>query len=184
MLDLNKNPVPSEIEQLPVTIEEQKIISLNKFLILSVLTMGLYQIWWIFKAWRFFMQKDQLNIMPVARAIFAIFFLYPLFKKIKDYAKLQNYSKDFSASLMFLGFLFFTLLSNLPDPFWLISLLNVVFIIPAFQALNFAKRTSNQYVVIEQERFNTAQIIVMIICSVFWIFMMFGLYLTLTGQLQ
>ncbi len=57
------------------------IISLKRFIFLSIISLGLYELWWIFKAWRFFAIKDHLNIMPAARAIFSIFFLYSLFKK-------------------------------------------------------------------------------------------------------
>ncbi|MFW6711465.1 hypothetical protein ACODTS_06135, partial [Acinetobacter pittii] len=56
-------------------IENLKIISVNKFIFLSLISFGLYPIWWMFKAWRFFLIKDKLNIMPAARAIFSIFFL-------------------------------------------------------------------------------------------------------------
>jgi len=45
--------------------QAQKIISLNKFIFLSVISFGLYPIWWMFEAWRFFMQKDRLDIMRV-----------------------------------------------------------------------------------------------------------------------
>ncbi|MFX8512392.1 hypothetical protein ABTM04_21180, partial [Acinetobacter baumannii] len=63
-------------------IENLKVISLNKFIVLSIISFGLYQIWWVFKAWRFFLIKDKLNIMPAARAVFSIFFLYSLFNRI------------------------------------------------------------------------------------------------------
>ncbi|EXE34023.1 hypothetical protein J571_4043, partial [Acinetobacter baumannii 554515] len=59
-------------------IENLKVISVNKFIFLSLISFGLYPIWWMFKAWRFFLIKDKLNIMPAARAIFSIFFLYSL----------------------------------------------------------------------------------------------------------
>ncbi len=52
-------------------IENLKIISVNKFIFLSLISFGLYPIWWMFKAWRFFLIKDKLNIMPAARAIFS-----------------------------------------------------------------------------------------------------------------
>ena len=47
-------------------VEEQKIISLNMFIFLSITTLGLYSVWWIYKAWRFFQQKEMIDIMPAA----------------------------------------------------------------------------------------------------------------------
>lgn len=97
-------------------IENLKIISVNKFIFLSLISFGLYPIWWMFKAWRFFLIKDKLNIMPAARAIFSIFFLYSLFNHIKKYAKEQGYTNDFSSGWMYLGYLITSLLVGLPDP--------------------------------------------------------------------
>ncbi|MUT81012.1 tyrosyl-tRNA synthetase, partial [Acinetobacter baumannii] len=42
-------------------IENLKVISVNKFIFLSLISFGLYPIWWMFKAWRFFLIKDKLN---------------------------------------------------------------------------------------------------------------------------
>ena len=62
---------------------EEQIISLNKFIFLSIISFGTYEIWWIYKAWKFFQQKEGLDIMPAARAIFSIIFLNTLFNKKK-----------------------------------------------------------------------------------------------------
>lgn len=75
MLNLEKDST-TLIEQAPHhSVEVQKIISINKFMFLCVLTMGLYLIWWMFKAWRFFMQKDKLDIMPAFRTVLYIIFV-------------------------------------------------------------------------------------------------------------
>lgn len=57
-----------------------EIVTLQKFVILSVISSGIYPIWWMSKTWKFFKEKDNLDVMPVPRAIFAIFFLNGLFK--------------------------------------------------------------------------------------------------------
>jgi len=36
------------------------------FIFLSIITLGLYSVWWIYKAWRFFQQKEMIDIMPAA----------------------------------------------------------------------------------------------------------------------
>ncbi len=67
------NPEPTNLNQTQSIqsnhIENLKVISVNKFIFLSLISFGLYPIWWMFKAWRFFLIKDKLNIMPAARAI-------------------------------------------------------------------------------------------------------------------
>lgn len=185
MTDLNHNSnVPITEQKSPIFIEDQKIISLNKFLVLSFITFGLYQVWWTFKVWKFFIQKDGINIMPAFRALFSIFFNYALFKRIQTYAKSEGYTRNYSSGLLFLGFFIFSLISILPNSYQLLSIFYIVFMIPAFQALNFAKRNSNQFKVIEQEKWSTPQIIVIIIFSILWLLFFLGLYSIYTGQLQ
>ncbi|ENX21666.1 hypothetical protein F892_00904 [Acinetobacter vivianii] len=172
----------SVFENAPVNhhLADLTIISLKKFIFLSVISLGLYELWWIFKAWRFLALKDNLNIMPAARAIFSIFFLYSLFKRIREYAKEKGYAQDFSSGWMYVGYLVFALLlARLPDPYWLISSLSFIFLVPAFLALNDAKRQSHEFNVVIQEKFNTAQIIVIIIGSIFWILLLMGLFLNI-----
>lgn len=170
------NPEPINLNQTQSIqsnhIENLKVISVNKFIFLSFISFGLYQIWWIFKAWRFFLIKDKLNIMPAARAVFSIFFLYSLFNRIKNYAKEQGYPHDFSSGWMYLAYLITTLLVYLPDPYWLISLCDIIFLIPAFKALNYAQKQI--VTTIEQEKFNTSQIILIIIGSIMWILIFIG----------
>lgn len=181
MLNLEKNST-TLIEQAPHhSMEVQKIISINKFMLLCFLTMGLYLIWWMFKAWRFFMQKDKLDIMPAFRAVFYIFFLYSLFKKINNYAKQQGYTENFSSGWMFIGFMVFSVLIKLPEPYDLITVLNFIFLIPAFKALNFAKQQSNQFVVIEQKKFSKAQMILIVLFSIFWCLYLLALFLNPTS---
>ncbi|MGB9040174.1 MAG: hypothetical protein WCC23_16925, partial [Acinetobacter calcoaceticus] len=138
------NPEPINLKQTQSIqsnhIENLKVISLNKFIFLSLISLGLYPIWWMFKAWRFFLIKDKLNIMPAARAIFSIFFLYSLFNHIKTYAKEQGYTNNFSSGWMYLAYLITFLLVYLPDPYWLISLCSIIFLIPAFKALNYVQK--------------------------------------------
>ncbi len=170
------NPEPINLNQTQSIqsnhIENLKVISVNKFIFLSFISFGLYQIWWIFKAWRFFLIKDKLNIMPAARAVFSIFFLYSLFNRIKNHAKEQEYINDFSSGWMYLAYLITTLLVYLPEPYWLISLCDIIFLIPAFKALNYAQKQI--VTTIEQEKFNTSQIILIIIGSIMWLLIFIG----------
>ncbi len=155
-----------------------KIISLRKFIFLSLISFGLYEIWWMFKAWRFFAIKDHLNIMPALRAIFFIFFLYSLFNRIQRYAGEQGYAQRFSTGWMYIGYLFFALIvANLPDPYWLISSLSFIFLIRAFVALNYAKTHNNAFSIILQEKFNLAQVMVIIFGSIFWLLLLIGFFM-------
>ena len=163
-------------------IEEQRIIGLKRFIFLSIISLGLYPLWWIFEAWRFFMQKDKLNIMPAARAIFAIFFIYPLFNRIQDYAEAQGYRAKFSSGLMCIGYIGVSMLAQLPDPYWLISVAAFAFLIPAFQALNFAKSNTQGLKTVHIQKFSNPQWILIAVCSILWLLILAGLFLLETPQ--
>lgn len=156
-------------------VEEQQIISLNKFIFLSIVSFGTYSIWWIYKAWRFFQQKEKLDIMPAARAIFSFFFLISLFNKILDFAQQKGYKVSYSPNLLFFGYFVVNILSRLPNPYWLISLFSFVFLIPSFLALNYAKQNSNEFVVTEKTSFNNRQIVLIVIGIIFWILVLLGM---------
>ena len=61
MIMQNLENTKTEIQILNIGIEEQKTMSLKRFIFLSIISFGLYPIWWIFEAWRFFMQKNKLD---------------------------------------------------------------------------------------------------------------------------
>lgn len=169
---------PDNIQNNQVPI--QYIISTNKFIILNIFTFGLYHFWWIFKAWRFFLQKDQSDIMPAMRTIFTIIFLYPLFTKILDYAKEKNYSKDFPKPFLFIIYLLLSVISRVPDPYWLVSILSFVCLIPAFKALNYAKLNSQEFETIEHSKWSTNYVVTIIMGAIFWMLILYGLYLEMT----
>ncbi|MEN5173044.1 hypothetical protein ABE427_09935 [Acinetobacter higginsii] len=166
------------IESPPIKhhLADLRIISMKRFIILSITSFGLYQIWWMFKAWRFFAIKDNLKIMPAARAIFSIFFLYSLFNKIQNYAQANGYTRSFSSAWMFVGYLLIIFAYYLPDPYWLITLFDFIFLIPAFVALNYAKIQSTDLNAIRQEKLGAGHIIVVAIGSLFWLFILIGLF--------
>lgn len=156
-------------------IEDQTIISLNKFAFLSIITFGMYDLWWTYKAWRFFKQKDNLDIMPAIRSLLAIFFLYSLFSNILNYAKEKGYEQSYSPTFAFLGVLLFNVTGQLTDPYWMISNFTFVFMIPPFMALNFAKQNANDVNVKIQKGFNPRQIALIIISLLLWGLVIIGL---------
>jgi hypothetical protein len=160
---------PSENRQV------ETILNTGQFVLLSILTMGLYGVWWMYKSWRFFQEKENLDIMPAARAIFSIFFLISLMNKILEYAREKGYGGDYSTVLLFVCFFMANLLSRLPDPYWLISLFGFFFLIPPFQALNYAKQNDPTIEAVEQDSFNTRQVILLVVFGAFWLLILAGL---------
>ncbi|SRX54929.1 DUF4234 domain-containing protein [Aequorivita sp. CIP111184] len=152
-----------------------EIVSLQKFIILNVISFGLYSIWWMYKTWKFFKEKDNLDIMPVPRAIFAIFFLNGLFEKVQEFAQSKDYTKTFSSLGCFLGVIGFNIAGKLPEPYFLVSFLSFLFFLPAVEALNYGIRNSNCYEIRDTESFNARQLILLIVGGIFWVLVLMGL---------
>jgi hypothetical protein len=68
------------------------VVSARKFTILFLITVGLYQLYWFYQHWSIYKARAQYDdamdrdIWPVARAIFAIFFVHSLCREVTAYA--------------------------------------------------------------------------------------------------
>lgn len=155
--------------------DDLQIISLNKFVILSILSVGLYEVWWMYKAWRFYQYKDDLDIRPLLRSLFNIFFAYSLFCKILKFAKEKGYKGYYPSILLFIGFFVSNLLAKLFDPWWMLSFLSIAFLIPPFKALNFAKQHSTELEIHEQTSFNKRQVYIIVLGTIWWGFVLLSI---------
>ncbi|MBC7451953.1 MAG: DUF4234 domain-containing protein [Cytophagales bacterium] len=173
-MENEETPLDQEVSEHESLIEPQEIIRLPVFILLCILTCGLYQIWWSYKAWKFFKEKDQLDIIPALRAIFALFFLYALLERIKEYG-FQKKASLYSSALLFIGFVTTSLLGNLPPPYLLISVLNVLFLVPAFEVLNYSKQVSSDLIVKEIPFLNDRHLFLVVTGIVFWILIITGI---------
>jgi len=59
-------------------------IPLSRYIIMSVVTFGIYQVYWIYKNWEYLKNRDNLNIHPFWRGIFGIFTVHELLGAIHD----------------------------------------------------------------------------------------------------
>lgn len=172
-------PENDENSSFDPNIDPQRIISIEKFIILSILTFGLYEMWWIYKAWLFFKQKENDDTIPAARAIFNIVFLYQLLRKILDFAYETGYDKEYPCGALYACFILTNFLSGLPQPFFLISLATFIFLLPPFRAFNYAIRNMPGVRITEQPNFSLRHIFLII----FGLFLWSSLYMSMTGQL-
>lgn len=150
-------------------------ISLAKFIFLYVATLGMYGIWWSYKTWRFFKERNDSDISPIARAIFAIFFHYDLITRVQYFAEEKDYNKDYSAGLLTFGFIAANFLSYLPAPLNFLSLTSFVFLIPPFQAWNYALENADDVKVVYQNGITGRHVAAVLIGIVFWIFTIIGI---------
>lgn len=152
-------------------------ISTNKFLTLCFFSLNLYLLWWSYKTWRFFKERENLSIIPALRAIFTIIFMIPLFEKIKLLCFDRDANPKYNSILLFLGVLVLNLSGYLPQPFNLVSIFASVFFVFPFEAFQKGIEASGDYQVEEQEGFNNNQVYILVIGGVFWVMMIYGLFI-------
>ena len=109
-------------------------VSLAKLLVMSLCTFNLYQSFWLFGHWYYVREREKSTISLLCRVAFAIFYCYPLFRRIRATAKAQNISPSFSPAGCAAGWMIFVLLSV--TPLFLLSTISVLFLLPVQRTVN------------------------------------------------
>lgn len=124
-LSANKSPYPY-------------VISTQKLVILTVVTFGLYEIYWFYRQWKSFKAERDLKVTPWARSLFATIMSYSLFNEITKAVKSIDKSKSgLEAGGLAIVYFIAVNLANLPDPYWWLYFLSVIPLIYAQNAINF-----------------------------------------------
>ena len=100
-------------------------VGATKLVVMSVVTLGLYQLYWFYQQWRRVADTEE-NIRPRARALFSVFFCHSLFRRVMESARTMGMEPPLPAALLSVPFILLTLAWKLPRPFSLIGLLSVL----------------------------------------------------------
>jgi hypothetical protein len=111
-------------------------VTTTKFIVMSICTLSVYELYWFYKNWNLIKQREQTDIMPFWRAFFAYFFCYSCFSRIREHAESVGVGQSLAASPLAIGWIITSLLWRLPDPFWLVSMLAFLFMLPPVAAAN------------------------------------------------
>ena len=114
-------------------------VSLPKFVILSVLTFGLFEFYWLYKNWVFIKERDHSHIRPLARAFFGVLFLYSLIEDVAARRKVALGSVILTASFFVLHTAW-----RWPEQWWLVSLLTSLPLIPVLRQINALNRPNSE----------------------------------------
>lgn len=139
---MHDNPEPTSAspvlpQTVPITAQPYFFaVSPTKFLVMCVCTFGIYEYYWFYKNWALIQERERSNIMPFGRATFAYFFCYSLFRKIRNTAKDHGLKKSLPAGLLAAGWMMAIMLCKLPDPYWLVSYVSLLFFLPVQGQIN------------------------------------------------
>ncbi|HEV8234153.1 MAG TPA: hypothetical protein VGP84_06120 [Gemmatimonadaceae bacterium] len=104
-------------------------VSTRKFVVMSIVTLGLYDVYWVWRQWRRFVEHGQV-LSPFWRTFFLVFTNYSLFARVRSRAREEGIEVSWSPALMATLYLVLNVTWRLPDPWVLVSLLVFVPLIP------------------------------------------------------
>ncbi|MFH1456959.1 MAG: hypothetical protein ABIF17_02480 [Patescibacteria group bacterium] len=71
-----------------------------KFIFLSIVTLGFYELYWFYKNWQVVQKHQEKKISPFWRSVFTVLYCYSLFKKIIQSAEAMGYKEKVSAGAL------------------------------------------------------------------------------------
>lgn len=108
--------------------------------VLTLATLGLYLIFWFYRVWTYFRVVRGISVIPLLRAVFHIFFIYPLLRNLRDEARRRGYPESPPAGPLSVLFVALSFCGVLPPPAMFVQMLNVVALLPAFEMANYIWR--------------------------------------------
>lgn len=126
----------SHIHTMKITYYVPRHEPIEKFIFLSIVSLGVYVCMWFYRQFKRQKEKNNLDTSPFWRAVFSIFWSFGLFAELKKEALGKKFVADFNPALLGTIYLLLSLTSNLPDPYWLIWFIYLVPLIPIVNICN------------------------------------------------
>ena len=111
-------------------------VSMVKLVVMNFCTLGAYQYYWFYENWQLIKERESLDILPFWRTFFAVIYCFPLFGKIETTGDLLHFRQLIPSGVLAAGWILLSVLSMLPDPYWLVTFLSIVFLVPVQQQIN------------------------------------------------
>lgn len=169
------------------------VVSKNKFIVLFVITLGIYSIYWFYKNWHLYKPYTEERVWPVPRAIFNVLFTHSLFREINTHLLREkpDYHWDYNreATIYVLFSIIAHISGNFPEDSTYAAYLYFFSIICLFVALFPCLKAQMAINTLygdpsgsSNSRFSFGNIAVIILGLLFWGVMMFGYYLIIIGE--
>jgi len=101
-------------------------VPLAQLIIFSILTFGLFELYWFYKNWKIIKIREGRKIRPLWRAVFVYFYCYTFFKRILTTAKNKGCQVNVSPILLAIFYIVLGILIELPSPYDALSLLSII----------------------------------------------------------
>jgi hypothetical protein len=111
-------------------------VSILKLVLLSLCSLGLYQLYWFYKNWQYVKERERRDIRITWRLLVPYFYCYQLFRRVRDYDHPALEPSSLAAGPLASGWILAIFTSFLPSPFWVVNYLGFVFLIPVQRRVN------------------------------------------------
>jgi hypothetical protein len=127
---------PAPMVEVVSAVGELHPLAIHKLLVLSLFSFGLYEVYWCYRNWSRVRERTGSGISPFWRAFFSPLWGFSLFDEVDDQARAAGVHVGWSP--LGLGILFFLLsvLWKLPDPWWLVTHLSCLVLVPVQLTIN------------------------------------------------
>jgi len=129
-----EGPAPAAIPQRTAPLYFS--VSKTKLIIMSIFTLGIYELYWFYKNWNHVKIRTRQKIRPFWRTILSVFYCYSLFKQVQESVDSHGGRQDINAGWLAVVYILLSITYKLPDPFWVVSLLAFLPLIPVQGAIN------------------------------------------------
>lgn len=99
-----------------------------KLAVMSFCSLGLYEIFWFYRNWKVVKKREMAIIRPFWRAVFAIFFCYSCFSRIRE--SMAEESKVPAAGMLAAAYILISLTWRLEGAAGLLAMASFVFLLP------------------------------------------------------
>lgn len=156
-------------------------IPVARLIILSIATFSLYEVYWIYRNWRYIKERDSLKIQPFWRGFFGIFFCHSLLRRIhEDKEARAILEPSFSPQGLATGWVVLIIISNLISRAPGVAASMIAAFIPSFLCLVPVQNYINS--VTEQRnpgipfyRWSSGHIVCLVFGVVVWALLLFAL---------
>ncbi|MFC1485467.1 zinc ribbon domain-containing protein [Candidatus Latescibacterota bacterium] len=177
---VSQDSEPHKMDIIPPTKEKMNPIffsvSIKKLIIMSLCTFGIYEIYWFYKNWKLIKERTEQKMLPFWRAVFAIFFCYPLFKSIKNSAYVHGVQSNISPGWLTFAYIALFVTWRLPDPIWLLCFLTFLPLISPQEVINEINATEAPTAEVN-DKFSWKNIIAIVVGGILLIFGVLGAFI-------
>lgn len=152
------------------------------FFLLSILTFGIYEIYWFYRNWDYIKIHKNMDIKPGWRTaglfvpIYGLVLIYRQLRDIRDFSREAGIDKNYSPGWISFSWIILNAFWKLPDPFWFLSFLSVWPLAFVQSILNLYWK-KEQPELVERTKFSGGQIALIVIGGIWWILVFIGTFI-------